>query len=276
MGNCWEDAAKFPLLSPEEEIDLARRIREGDEKAFQKMVCCNMRLVVSIASRSMSFSGPSLTFSDLVQEGAIGLIKAVRKFDHRLGFRFSTYATYWIRQTIIRSIHDTSRIIRLPPHVVESLMRIEKTRCTLTTELERSPDTAEVAYYLGIRAEKVLHLSVHSVELASLECMLEKDDEGKVLEDFLEDLNAPSPIDSAIKTIDHERACLILRQAVKKLPQRHARVLRLRYGLDGKKRMTLKEVAKHMSLTPERVRQLHKEARKELRTIIDSQQLFVD
>jgi RNA polymerase primary sigma factor len=262
---CWGQIEQFPLLSPEAEIELAGRVREGDEAAFTEMVGCNLRLVVSVARRCQRYAGPSLALTDLVQEGSIGLIRAVRKFDHTRGFKFSTYATYWIRQAIMRAITDTGRMIRLPLHVTETMHKVEKARLALSQALERMPDAAEVAHHAGLEPERVTALENHGQELSSLEAILSNENGILTLEDYLEDPHAVSPLDHAMGAVSQTRIRKAVRLAMKALPQRDAKVLALRYGLDGGERRTLVSVAEELSLTPERVRQIERGAFTRLR-----------
>ena len=273
---CWHQVEQFPLLSPEAEVELARRVREGDEEAFGKMVCCNLRLVVSIARRCQCYAGPSLALTDLVQEGSVGLIRAVRKFDHTKGFKFSTYATFWIRQAIMRAISDTGRTIRLPVHVLEKIHQVEKARLTLTHVLERVPETAELANHVGLTSERVEQLGEQSQDLSSLEMELPGEFGKMTLEDYLEDGSAPSPLDCAIDTIDRQRVREAVREAIEQLPQRDAEILSLRFGLDGGERMTLQAVAQKMSITRERVRQIERAAYKKLRGSEELRRLIED
>ncbi len=273
---CWNQADEFALLSPEAEIELAQLVREGDEQAFQRMVCCNLRLVVSIARRCQRLAGPSLALADLVQEGVVGLMRAVRKFDHRLGYRFSTYATFWIRQAIMRAISDTGRTIRLPLHVIESLQRVEKVRVALTQTLEREPATAEIANHVGLPPERVQALREQAQDLTSLELMLLSEEGTLTLEDVLEDTEALSPLEYATNTIDRERFCATVHEAINQLPVRHAEILSLRYGLHGEAPMTLATIAKRLHITRERVRQIEREARNTLRQAENLRELFED
>ena len=270
---CWHEVERFSLLSPEAETQLAQRVRAGDQEACDEMVNCNLRLVVSIARRCQGCAGASLTLSDLVQEGVVGLIRAVRKFDHRLGYKFSTYATFWIRQAIMRAITDTGRPIRLPGHVVESLQRVEKARVTLSQSLEREPESTEVAHHVGLTAERVQALGRQSQEISSLDSPLSSEFGLLTLEDYLEDDEALSPLDFATSTVERARVYEAVQQAIVDLPPRQAEALNLRFGLDGGERMTLKEAAKRMSLTRERVRQLERAACKQLRSVESLRQL---
>lgn len=273
---CWHQVEQFPLLSPEAEVELAKRVRDGDEAAFHEMVGCNLRLVVSIARRCQRYAGPSLALTDLVQEGSIGLIRAVRKFDHTKGFKFSTYATFWIRQAIMRAISDTGRTIRLPVHVLEKMHQVEKARLTLTHVLERVPETAELAKHVGLTSERVELLGEQSQDLSSLEMELPGEFGKMTLEDYLEDCDAPSPLECATNNIDQQRVREAVHEAIEKLSQRDAEVLSLRFGLEGGEGMTLQAVAQKMSLTRERVRQIERAACRQLRGSAELLQLFED
>ena len=261
---CWRQIDQFPLLGPEEQDALAVRICDGDEKAYREMVECNLRLVVSIARRCQSCAGPSLTLNDLIQEGTIGLMKAAHKYDHRRGFRFSTYATYWIRQSIMRAITDTGRTIRLPAHVVETGKRMERTRHLLTQTLEREPENWEVALHLSCEIEQIQSWEMHSHDTTSFETIIHEENGLATLEDYLED-DAPSPADSAADRLNHTQLSEAIRDAIQDLSPREAKILSLRYGLEGNQQLTLDALAKRFSLTRERVRQIEAQAIGKLR-----------
>lgn len=261
----WGQVERFPLLTPEAEVALARRVRAGDEDAFEEMVECNLRLVVSVARRCESFAGPSLMLTDLVQEGAIGLIRAVRKFDHRLGYKFSTYATYWIRQAIMRAIVDKGRTIRLPCHVNESIQNARQARKTLTLALERPPSEPELAAHLNMPLTRVRTLFEQANETSSLDELLCAEINADTLADVWEDVESLSPEDSATDSVHRERMSRTLRRALKTLPARECEVLSMRFGLDGGDRMTLEEIATRLTLTRERIRQIEKSALNHLR-----------
>ncbi len=257
----WKRTQSYALLSPEREIALAKRVEAGDDEAFQEMVEANLRLVGSIARKCRRFSGAALAMSDLVQEGNLGLIRAVRKFDYRKGYKFSTYASYWIRQAVMRSIDEQSRSIRLPVHMVESMSRAERARAVLTQELHRPPSEKELAAHLRVSERKVHDMEAKTSEPISLDTYI-GESEDMVLVDFIEDKSAPSPIDSASRVALREE----IESAFECLSDREAEVLALRYGLDlqGHAR-TLDEVGSLLDLTRERIRQIEKTALKRLK-----------
>lgn len=257
----WKRIQTHPLLSPEREIELARRVEAGDDQAFQEMVEANLRLVGSIARKCRRFSGGGLAMSDLVQEGNMGLIRAVRKFDYRKGYKFSTYASYWIRQAVMRSIDEQSRSIRLPVHMVESMSRAERARAVLTQELHRPPSEKEMAAHMQVSERKIHDIEAKSSEPISLDTYM-GETEDLVLVDFIEDKTAPSPIDCASRVALREE----IERAFECLSDREAEVLTLRYGMDfqGHPR-TLDEVGSLLNLTRERIRQIEKTALKRLK-----------
>ena len=261
---CWHLIDQFPLLNPEEQDELAARVRRGDEEAYRTMVECNLRLVVSIARRCFRYSGPSLSLNDLIQEGTIGLMKAVRKYDHRRGYRFSTYATYWIRQAIMRAITDTGRTIRLPCHVTEKVKRVEQARHMLTQSLEREPEDWEVALHVGCDLESIQAVNTQNQDATSLEIVVFEEHGITTIEDHIED-DSTSTVESATDSLYRARLSLAVRHAMKDLKPREAEVLALRYGIGGDSQQTLDAVAKRFSLTRERVRQIERDAIQKLR-----------
>jgi RNA polymerase primary sigma factor len=241
----WRRIHQYPLLTAEREIALAKRIEEhNDKQAFNEMVECNLRLVGSIARKCRRFAGP-LSLADLIQEGSVGLIRAVHKFDYRKGYKFSTYASYWIRQAIMRSIDEQSRSIRLPVHMVESVSRTERARAMLIQELQRPPTHQELAAHLKMTEHKVQDIMEKMPEPISLDTHV-GDEEDSVLMDFIEDHSAPSPVDAASRVALREE----IQRAFACLSEREIEVLSLRYGLDesGHPR-TLDEVGVCLRLT---------------------------
>lgn len=264
----WRYAQSFPLLSAEQEVELAKRIEAGDEEAFAQMVNSNLRLVANIARKCRRFAGNSLQPCDLIQEGSIGLMRAVRKFDHRKGYKFSTYACYWIRQAVMRSIAERGRSVRLPVHMVEAVSRAERARVLLTQELERVPTARELATYLQIPEHKVGEILERGGEPMSLDAGIGDADES-VLSDFIQDERACCPESNASRgALQGE-----VRLALDSLNEREAQVIALRFGLDGSNiPRTLDEVGAAMQLTRERIRQIEKSAMKRLRACASLQE----
>lgn len=254
------EIGKIPLLTPEEEAELAERIVKGDKKAKDKMVESNMRLVVSIAKR---YGGRGLDFLDLIQEGNTGLLRAVEKFDPDKGFKFSTYATWWVRQAITRAIADQARTIRIPVHMVETINKVLRTTRKLTTELNREPTTEEIADELGMEPEKVDYVMRIKQDIASLDASVgrEGDDEDSVLGDFVEDEERDSPEDSAANQILKEQ----LSEIIATLTDREQKIIRLRFGIGGGRPHTLEEVGAEFDVTRERIRQIEAKALSKLR-----------
>lgn len=257
----WRRAQQSPLLTAEGEVALARRIEQGDTEAFQQMVEANLRLVGNIARKCCRFAGPSLSLADLIQEGSLGLIRAVKKFDYHKGYKFSTYASYWIRQAVMRSIAEQGRSIRLPVHMVESVSRADRARAHLTQELERSPTKQELADHMEVSAHKVDDIMDKTAEPVSLDVHV-GDEEDSVLADLIEDYSSLSPSDCASLSALREE----IERAFCHLSEREAEVLCLRYGLDGSGQFrTLDEVGLQLRLTRERIRQIEKMALKRLK-----------
>jgi RNA polymerase sigma factor (sigma-70 family) len=258
----WRHAQSFPLLSGEEEVALARRIEAGDEVAFNRMVECNLRLVANIARKCRRFAGTTLQMCDLTQEGCIGLMRAARKFDYRKGYKFSTYASYWIRQAVMRAIAERARSVRLPVHMVEAVSRAERARTILTHELQRPPSLREIALYLQIPEARCAEILDRASEPMSLDAGM-GDEDDSALADFIVDVRAQAPEDNAaLQALKRE-----IREALEGLPAREARVIALRYGLDGSNSArTLDEVGAVMDLTRERIRQIEKSAIRQLRS----------
>ncbi len=262
------EIGKIPLLSNEEEVDLAYRIVKGEKKAKDKMVEANMRLVVSIAKR---YSGRGLDFLDLIQEGNTGLLRAVEKFDPDKGFKFSTYATWWIRQAITRAIADQARTIRIPVHMVETINKVLRATRKLTNELNREPSVEEIAKEMGMEPEKVDYVMKIKQDIASLDATVSRDgdDEDSVLGDFIEDEGRVSPEDAAAAQMLKEQIAEILSS----LSEREQKVVKLRFGIGGGRPHTLEEVGAEFSVTRERIRQIEAKALSKLRKHKDTKKL---
>ena len=252
-----KDIGQIPLLTAEREQYLAERIAEGDKAAKDELTEANLRLVVSIAKRHV---GKGMYFLDLIQEGNLGLMKAVDKFDHSKGYKFSTYATWWIRQAITRAIADQARTIRIPVHMVETIHKVSRTARTLLQKLGREPNTDEIAKELGMTADKVRDIMKIAQDPVSLETPIGEEEDSH-LGDFVEDHDSPAPSDSAAASLLREQLFAVL----KTLTDREAEVIMLRYGLiDGRSR-TLEEVGKKFDITRERIRQIEAKALRKLR-----------
>ena len=262
------EIGKIPLLTPEEEADLAKRIVKGDKKAKDKMVESNMRLVVSIAKR---YGGRGLDFLDLIQEGNTGLLRAVEKFDPDKGFKFSTYATWWVRQAITRAIADQARTIRIPVHMVETINKVLRTTRKLTSELNREPTNEEIAKDLDMEPEKIDYVMRIKQDIASLDASIgrEGDDEDSVLGDFVEDEERDSPEESAANQILKEQ----LSEIIATLTDREQKIIRLRFGIGGGRPHTLEEVGAEFDVTRERIRQIEAKALSKLRKNKDTKKL---
>ena len=251
------EIGKIPLLSYDKELELAKRILKGDEEAKQELAEANLRLVVSIAKK---YVGRGMLFLDLIQEGNMGLIKAVEKFDYTKGFKFSTYATWWIRQAITRAIADQARTIRIPVHMVETINRLIRTSRHLLQQLGREPTPEEIAKEMDMSVEKVMEIQKIAQDPVSLETPIGEEDDSH-LGDFIQDEDSPAPQDAASYTLLREQ----LEEVMKTLTPREAKVLRLRFGLDDGKARTLEEVGKEFDVTRERIRQIEAKALRKLR-----------
>lgn len=252
-----KEIGKVPLLQGDEEIELAKRMEQGDEEAKKRLAEANLRLVVSIAKR---FVGRGMLFLDLIQEGNLGLIKAVEKFDYRKGFKFSTYATWWIRQAITRAIADQARTIRIPVHMVETINKLIRVSRQLLQELGRDPTPEEIAKEMGMSEDKVRDIMKISQEPVSLETPIGEEEDSH-LGDFIPDDDAPAPAESAAFTLLKEQLIDVLDT----LTPREEKVLRLRFGLDDGRARTLEEVGREFNVTRERIRQIEAKALRKLR-----------
>ncbi|MBQ9298067.1 MAG: RNA polymerase sigma factor RpoD [Clostridia bacterium] len=251
------EIGKIPLLTYEEELELSKRILDNDEEAKQKLAESNLRLVVSIAKK---YVGRGMLFLDLIQEGNMGLIKAVEKFDYKKGFKFSTYATWWIRQAITRAIADQARTIRIPVHMVETINKLIRTSRHLLQQLGREPTPEEIAKELEMPLEKVMEIQKIAQDPVSLETPIGEEDDSH-LGDFIPDDDSPAPHDSAAYTLLKEQ----LEEVMNTLTPREAKVLKLRFGLEDGKARTLEEVGKEFMVTRERIRQIEAKALRKLR-----------
>ena len=261
-----KEIGKVPLLSADDEVELSRRAQEGDEYAKSKLAESNLRLVVSIAKR---YSGrTNMAFLDLIQEGNIGLIKAVEKFDPTKGFRFSTYATWWIRQAITRAMADQARVIRIPVHMVETIHKLTRVKRQLLQDLGRDPTSAEIAEAMEISEDKVAEIQKIAQDPISLENPVGEEDDSKIA-DFIEDDTIKSPSEVAAQNLLREQ----LLSVIDTLTPREQKVIRLRYGLDDSHPRTLEEVGREFNVTRERIRQIEAKALRKLRNPTRSKKL---
>jgi RNA polymerase primary sigma factor len=252
-----KEIGKVPLLSAEEEIELAKRMELGDQESKKRLAEANLRLVVSIAKR---YVGRGMLFLDLIQEGNLGLIKAVEKFDYRKGYKFSTYATWWIRQAITRAIADQARTIRIPVHMVETINKLIRVSRQLLQELGREPTPEEIAEEMNMPVERVREILKISQEPVSLETPIGEEEDSH-LGDFIQDDNVPVPADAAAFTLLKEQ----LQEVLGTLTEREQKVLTLRFGLEDGRARTLEEVGKEFNVTRERIRQIEAKALRKLR-----------
>jgi RNA polymerase primary sigma factor len=260
------EIGKIPLLNAEEELALAKRVVAGDKDAKDKMAEANMRLVVSIAKR---YVGRGLDLLDLIQEGNTGLLRAVEKFDPDKGFKFSTYATWWIRQAITRAIADQARTIRIPVHMVETINKLLRTQRRLTQELNREPTNEEIAAAMEIEVDKVEHIMKIKQDISSLDASIRDDEEESVLADFIEDEDTISPEESATNQLLKEQ----VKDMLAALTEREQKIIKLRFGLEDGKQHTLEEVGQEFSVTRERIRQIEAKALAKLRKHKDARKL---
>jgi RNA polymerase primary sigma factor len=260
------EIGKIPLLTSEEELALAKRVVAGDKKAKDQMAEANMRLVVSIAKR---YVGRGLDLLDLIQEGNTGLLRAVEKFDPDRGFKFSTYATWWIRQAITRAIADQARTIRIPVHMVETINKLLRTQRRLTQELNREPTNEEIAAAMDMDVDKVEHIMKIKQDISSLDASVRDDEEDSVLGDFIEDEDTKTPTESASEQLLKEQ----VKQILGTLTEREQKILKLRFGLEDGKSHTLEEVGQEFSVTRERIRQIEAKALAKLRKHKDTRKL---
>jgi len=259
------EIGKVPLLTADQEVSLAKRIERGDMRAKPQMSEANLRLVVSIAK---GYLGRGLSFLDLIQEGSLGLIRAVEKFDYRKGYKFSTYATWWIRQAVTRAIADKARTIRIPVHMVEKLNKAVHVERQLVQKLGREPLPSEIARELGMSADEVREILRMAQAPISLEKPIGEDEESE-LGDFVRDDSEPTPFDTATLNLRRED----IERALESLPERERRVIELRYGLTGDRPRTLEEVGRAFGVTRERIRQIENNTLKKLETLPEAQSL---
>ena len=260
------EIGKIPLLTPQEEIDLARKVRKKDKRAKDKMAEANMRLVVSIAKR---YVGRGLDLLDLIQEGNTGLLRAVEKFDPDKGFKFSTYATWWIRQAITRAIADQARVIRIPVHMVETINKLLRNQRRLTQELGREPTNDELAKEMEMEVEKIDHIMKIKQDITSLDAPVRDDEEDSTLVQFIEDEDTKSPEESATDQLLKEH----VGEMLDILTPREQKILRMRFGLEDGRTHTLEEVGQEFGVTRERIRQIEAKALAKLRKNRDSKSL---
>lgn len=261
------EIGKIPLLTGEEELALAKRVVAGEKRAKDKMAEANMRLVVSIAKR---YVGRGLDLLDLIQEGNTGLLRAVEKFDPDKGFKFSTYATWWIRQAITRAIADQARTIRIPVHMVETINKLLRTQRRLTQELNREPTNEEIGNEMGLDVDKVEHIMKIKQDIHSLDQSVRDDEDDSTLGDFIEDEDAKSPLEAASEQLLKSQ----VKDMLSALSEREQKIIRLRFGIEDGKSHTLEEVGAEFSVTRERIRQIEAKALAKLRKHKDAKKLL--
>ena len=252
-----KEIGQVPLLTPDQEIELARRVEQGDQEAKRKLEEANLRLVVSIAKH---YTGHGMSLMDLIQEGSLGLIRAVEKYDYKKGFRFSTYATWWIRQSITRAIADQGRTIRIPVHMVENINKVNRSARDLVQKLGRDPTVEELSKETHMSVDRIREIQRISREPVSMETPV-GDEEDSSLGDFIRDDTTPHPADEAARTMLREQ----IREILSDLTEREQQVLRLRYGLDDDRSRTLEEVGRQLNVTRERIRQIEAKALRKLK-----------
>jgi RNA polymerase primary sigma factor len=262
-----KEIGRTSLLTFEQEVELAKKYENGDMKAKDKLIKANLRLVVSIAKK---YLGRRLSFLDLIQEGNRGLIRGVEKYDWRRGFKFSTYATWWIRQAITRAIADQSRTIRIPVHMVETINKLLRTQRRLTQDLNREPTNEEIAEAMELDVEKVEHIMKIKQDISSLDASVRDDEEDSVLQDFIEDEDTVTPEESATGQLLKEQ----VKDLLGSLSEREQKILRLRFGLEDGKQHTLEEVGQEFSVTRERIRQIEAKALAKLKKHKDSRKFM--